>query len=149
MSSQIYIAVDRDKKSMGGKGWLFIRSKAILLSCIYQYVTLHSCLRHHVRSLAEMVQEKCVHVFFTFLNSCYLWFFDMDFTLTLDLSEIYVNVMTQNNGTHIRSPYDPGIQKWPFFLFQTPEKNYLFGAHYLYSLQMTISLKPKKIWGLE
>ena len=30
---------------------------------------------------------------------------------TLDLSEFNVNVMTGNNGTHLRSPYDPEIQK--------------------------------------
>ena len=33
-----------------------------------------------------------------------------------------VNVMTRINGEHQCSPYDPGIQKWPFFLFLTPEK---------------------------
>ena len=32
-----------------------------------------------------------------------------------------VYVMTRNNGEHQCSPYDPGIQKWPFFLFKTPE----------------------------
>ena len=42
--------------------------------------------------------------------------------ITLDISEFNVNVMTRNNGAHQRSPYDQGIQKWPFFLFQTPEK---------------------------
>ena len=30
---------------------------------------------------------------------------------TMDLSEFNVNFMTQNNGEHQRSPYDPGIQK--------------------------------------
>ena len=39
---------------------------------------------------------------------------------TLDLSEFNVDVMTRNNGAHQRSPYGPGIQKWPFFLFHTP-----------------------------
>ena len=39
---------------------------------------------------------------------------------TLDLSEFNVNVMTGNNGAHQRSPYDPGIQKWPFFFVPTP-----------------------------
>ena len=29
--------------------------------------------------------------------------------------------MTRNNGAHQCSPRDPGIQTWPFFLFQTPD----------------------------
>ena len=42
---------------------------------------------------------------------------------TLDLSEFNVNVMTQNNGTHQRSPYDSRIQKWPVFLSRPQKKN--------------------------
>ena len=34
---------------------------------------------------------------------------------TLELSEFNVNVMTENNGAHQRTSYDPGIQKIPFF----------------------------------
>ena len=49
---------------------------------------------------------------------------------TFDLSEFKVNVKTGNNGAHQRSPYDPGIQKWPFFFVQTPEFYfYLYEAH--------------------
>ena len=40
---------------------------------------------------------------------------------TMDLSEFNVNVMTRNNGAYQRSPYDPVIQKWPFFFVQTQE----------------------------
>ena len=42
--------------------------------------------------------------------------------VTMDLSEFNANVRTRNNGEHQCSPYDPGIQKWPFFLFMTQEK---------------------------
>ena len=67
---------------------------------------------------------------------------------TMDLSEFNVNVMTQSNGEHQSSPYDPGIQKWPFLLFLTPEKiNYI--EVMIYSLEMTVSLKWKNFWGLE
>ena len=67
---------------------------------------------------------------------------------TLDLSEFNVNVMTGNNGAHQRTPYDPGIQKWPFFFVQTPEFFLPLWSSW-YSLQMTISLKWKKFWGLD
>ena len=40
---------------------------------------------------------------------------------SLDLSEFKVNVMTRNNEAYQRYPYDPGIQKCPFFFVQTPE----------------------------
>ena len=43
------------------------------------------------------------------------------FTGTLDLSEFNVNVMTGNNEAYQRSPYDPVIQKLPFFFVQTPD----------------------------
>ena len=49
------------------------------------------------------------------------WLIVADSTLTLDLSEFNVNVMTGNNGAHQRSPYDPRIQKQPFFFDQTTE----------------------------
>ena len=61
--------------------------------------------------------------------------------------EFNVNVMTRNNGEHQCSPYDPGIQKWPFFLFLTPEKKINSMELMIYSLKMTVSLKWKKFLG--
>ena len=45
---------------------------------------------------------------------------------TLDLSEFNVNIMTWKNGAHQRYPYDPGIQKWPFFFSRA--QNFLFAS---------------------
>ena len=68
-------------------------------------------------------------------------------SFTSDLSEFNVNVMTRNNGAHLRSRHDPGIQKWPFFLFLTPEKKINSMELMIYSLKMTVSLKWKKFLG--
>ena len=58
---------------------------------------------------------------------------------TMDLSEFNVNVMTRNNGAHQRSPYGPGIQKQPFFLFQTQEMFFHLNETVIFKLYYIMS----------
>ena len=68
---------------------------------------------------------------------------------TMDLSEFNVNVMIQINGEHQCSPYNPGIQKWPFVLFLTPEKNLTISRSWYIAWKWQFYLSEKKFWGLE
>ena len=55
--------------------------------------------------------------------------------------------MTRNNGEHSRSPYGPGIQKSPFFLFLTPEKKLTLRSLWYVAWKWQIHLSEKKILG--
>ena len=67
---------------------------------------------------------------------------------TLDLSELSMSwVMSGNNGAHQRSPYDPGIQKRPFFFVQTPE-SFFTSMKLSFASYIMSSMKVKKnFWG--
>ena len=75
-----------------------------------------------------------------------VWFLETVQSSTLDLSEFNVNVMTGNNEAYQRSPYDPVIQKWPFFFVQTPE--FFFTSMKLsFASYIMSSIEVKKILG--
>ena len=66
---------------------------------------------------------------------------------TLDLSEFNVNIMTGNNEAYQHSPYDPVIQKWPFFFVQTPD--FFFTSMKLsFASFIMSSIKVKNIFGV-
>ena len=55
--------------------------------------------------------------------------------------------MTRNNRAHQRSPYDPGIQKWPFFFVQTREKKLLKIDIVISKLFHELHRGKKNAWG--